>query len=180
MRRRSDVSTLLPAIGRTMALVVAIGGCGTVQVRVPGAAPAAAGQAAILHGYRSPLLGHYVWVRTVDGVAIEATGFKQPQIEVAAGPHRVGVGYIDGYEHSLEDAVVQLDAQPNRRYVVHASGVREGVLSEFGAALVGGKGLWVAWIEDEATSALVAGYRATGLFTTTIESPPTPTEQGGH
>ena len=88
--------------------------------------------------------------------------------------HILDVAYVDGGERSTRDAHLRFSAEPGHVYDVGATGIHTGFWSEFGKGLVGGRGKWVAWLEDDATHAVVAGRRASGIFWTTFDDPPTP------
>ena len=157
-----------------LALALLLAGCPGERVRVPGAAAVAEDQVAIVRGVRT--YGRAVFINSVDGVALSGSAMKTQEVELAPGRHALTIGYVDGYEHSVTDVSLVLDAKAGGRYQAGASGIHEGFWSEFGKSFAGGGGRWTAWIEDAKTSEVVAGQRGSGVFSTTLEpaaaSPP--------
>jgi hypothetical protein len=150
-----------------LALALLLTACPGERVRVPGADPVPADQAAIVRGVRT--YGRAVLINAVDGVTLSGSVMKTQEVELAPGTHVLEIGYVDGTERSVTNARLVLDAKPGGRYQAGASGIHEGFFSEFGKGLVGGEGRWTAWIEDAKTREVVAGQRGSGVFNTKLE-----------
>ncbi len=163
-------------------LIVTLAACGTAHVK-PLDIGDAPDQTAIVSAPKNPWIGYYVTIESVDGLRVSRSAFRTVEVEVPHGPHVFEVSYIAGPESSIQNALVVLNAEAGHRYTIHANGLQEGFGHELLKGLIGGRGRWVAWIDDDTSHEVVAGQRPTGgMFDAHLSTPansPVPTVTAG-
>jgi hypothetical protein len=151
-------------------IAAANSGCGVHRISAHDAVGSAAEQAAVVYAENSVWVRNIVFIQRVDGAPVERRAFRSQEVEVLPGLHTFEVSYVGGDSHSTSNVVVSLQVEAGRRYQIKAEPIRES----FWKGIIPGEGTWTAWVEDAATGAVVAGQRARGLFTTTLDPPVPP------
>jgi hypothetical protein len=114
-----------------------------------------------------------VFIESVDGQRLNSIELKdwvpicsEPrvgEIRVLPGEHTIGVSYRGGkggdLEISTQEALLAFVAEPGRTYAVHAARVKGDGWKELRYELLGGRGIWTAWVTDAASGQLVAGQK---------------------
>ena len=109
-------------------------------------------------------------IERIDEVTIESGKMRAQEIDVTPGPHQVEISYQEGDTRSTSNAIVSFVAEAGRRYRVHATSLKKGFWSEFAKNAIGGRGQWVAWIEEEPSGSVVGGKKPKiGMYNTTVD-----------
>ena len=154
------------------ALVIGLGlanvHCGARRIQAYEGAKRPASELAVLRSHRN--LVRWVMIEGIDGRPVPSGKMRAQEISLTPGSHTVSVSLAEGDTQSTSNATVAFSAEAGRRYRVHGESVKEGFWKELQKNTVGGRGHWVAWIEEEPSGTVVGGKKPThGMYNTTLE-----------